>query len=695
MIEILILAQVERRVAPFWRGLNDHCESWTEHQLVAVARGRPLPAADEIPEEEFQEAPKNAPEVAVVPQAVSEIDSLTVPISSRAQSFASDGSSNASPISGQFPPILPSSPTHSSSIGSALSRGRAKTLASLTEASKDSQPDMKPREVQLPRDPNVNGQPVEAYLYKDAVECPICFLFYPKFLNKTRCCDQAICTECFVQIKRPDPHPPEHHSEPGQPHIDAGAASTGNEDDLVSEPAQCPYCNQPEFGITYESPPFRRGLVYPPQPSTYPFNLATPAMSSSSSLASGQSTGDRVSSPSLLHRRTVSMSAADPLVITTDRVRPDWHHKLVAARSHMARRSAAATALHTAAYLMGTRGHESDGRPFGAFGRRNILRRASGPDAPSGSSSSNQAQLNMLAMMSERYATYGGSRVGPPPSVEGDPSSDASVRTGSRRRRVEDVEEMMMMEAIRLSLASEEDRRKREEKEAKKEAKKKDKENKKADKIARKGSAGGPTETIGKGKSAEQNIPFSPSTGSLSSVTYPHTHLERARQQILPNESSSLSNATPHRPSHLRNLSNASSLASSTGDSPPTSIQNDSHEMASSLDASPHGSSMNLPTAPATQDNYLSRTPPAGGSMEPMFNFHSLAAMVGEDGGTGDDKSAKAIVQMPQAEQAAIATNAQPNDDEANASTAAFSKEPSLEAAVESKSGSVYTSSPP
>jgi hypothetical protein len=51
---------------------------------------------------------------------------------------------------------------------------------------------------------------------------------------------------------------------------------------------------------------------------------------------------------------------------------------------------------------------------------------------------------------------------------------------------MEDLEDMMLMEAIRLSLASEEDRRKKEEKEAKKEAKKKEKEAKKAEKAAKK-----------------------------------------------------------------------------------------------------------------------------------------------------------------------------------------------------------------
>ena len=47
---------------------------------------------------------------------------------------------------------------------------------------------------------------------------------------------------------------------------------------------------------------------------------------------------------------------------------------------------------------------------------------------------------------------------------------------------MEDLEEMMMMEAIRLSLAAEEDRKKKADKEAAKEAKKKAKVDKKREK---------------------------------------------------------------------------------------------------------------------------------------------------------------------------------------------------------------------
>ena len=499
---------------------------------------------------------------------------------------------------------------------------------------------MTPKEVNLPKDPYVNGQPIEAILYKDATECPICFLYYPPYLNKTRCCDQAICSECFVQIKRPDPHPP-GHVDPSAP---VPPSNTGNDDEphdeLVSEPADCPYCQAPEFGITFEPLPFRRGLAYANQ--MHPLNSATSAMSSSTSVASGQSNP----AAAVPRRRTTSVSANDPIVITTDRVRPDWHQKLAAARAHTARRSAAATALHTAAYLMGNRGYD-DSRSFGGFGRRGLLRRTSGADNPGGTSSS---QLSMLALMSERVSAQSAARG----DTDSEPSPNLPPRGSSRRARADDLEEMMMMEAIRLSLASEEERRKREEKESKKEARKKDKENKKAEKAAKK--TGSLTSTphqsslglgheqseslpdeasssLGKGKAVQQGSPDQSSSNGPLSIAAPQTHLERARQQILPNESSIPSSpysATPRKPSHLRTLSNASSSASSI-DSIPGSPKQDTHETIST-EVSTQGSGINIPGGVPEQSDYLSGTPPGGGAgTEPMFNFSSLAAMVGDD----------------------------------------------------------------
>lgn len=598
------------------------------------------------------------------------IKNLTVPISSRSQSFNSDSSSNWSPGNPTFGASAPSLPAPASSSGVALFRGRAKTLASLTTSSKTSQPEMMPREMNLPKEPFINGQLIEAYLYKDAAECPICFLYYPPYLNKTRCCDQAICSECFVQIKRPDPHVPDHVDPIASPLNvvpNAEPDEGDHETTLVSEPAACPFCVQPEFGVTYDPPHFRRGLTYVNQASSHPLANANEAMSSSSSLASAMSGGGQISQSGFARRRTASLSATSPAVISTDRIRPDWHQKLASARAIAARRSAAATALHTAAYLMGNQGHDSDGRAFGGFARRNILRRATGNE--SSLIGASPSHLNMLALMSERYATANGRRDGEA-SGDGGSSMVNLPQRSSRRSRIDDLEEMMMMEAIRLSLASEEDRRKREEKEAKKEAKKKGKEIKKAEKSARKAGIyqtsadqsstafesvmqesrsphDSVTSDLGKLKGAAQTDTSHSSARSSnvdllfpalnssppadSSADCAQSHLERARAQLQPSDaitSAAPHNTNPYRPSHLRTLSNASSAISSIEDHG----AQDLHKSNSSFEASPNSSATNILLRGSTQDALLSSTPPGGGAgTEPMFNFRSLAAMVGED----------------------------------------------------------------
>lgn len=610
-------------------------------QLIAAAKGRPIPAPDEIPEEEEAKS-KSSPD----PDAkstLSNLNNLMVPISSRSQSFNSDTSSITSPSRSTFPVENAPVTSTTTSIGSALSRGRAKTLASLT-GGKSLPGDITPREINLPKDPYVSGQPIEAYLYKDASECPICFLYYPPYLNKTRCCDQAICSECFVQIKRPDPHPPEHSDPSAPPPISEIPDVERLEGELVSEPAACPFCVQPEFGITYEQPPFRRGLTYANQATSHTLNASSSAMSSSSSLGSALSNGGRLSPTNVARRRTTSISATSPMVITTDRVRPDWATKLAAARAHTARRSAAATALHTAAYLMGNREHQTDGRSFGAFGRRGLLRRGSGADSPLAANGS--PHLNMLALMSERYTAQAGPRADNDTFSEGGPSTELMPRGSSRRGRMEDLEDMMMMEAIRLSLASEEERRKREEKDAKKdakkEAKKKEKANKKAEKVARKtGFYPGSTNASSAGLNSSQSdlgigeAISTPGKGKVSAhpgienlpAVDPQAHLQRARAQV---DGSSSYGPTPYRPSHLRTLSNASSSASSLDGSAPGSLR-DPREPSSSMEATPQPSGIAIPMHGSSEPNVSGTPSSSGAGLEPMFNFQSLAAMIGHD----------------------------------------------------------------
>ncbi|RFU24265.1 hypothetical protein B7463_g12071, partial [Scytalidium lignicola] len=639
---------IERRLAPFWRGLNDFKEDWTEYQLIAAGRGFPIPAADEIPPEDLMRPMSpDSPHV-----STPNLQNLTVPITGRTHSTSSDASANPA----LSLPTSPIAPTPSSSLPF---RPRSKTLASLTSSSKNATPppELTPREIILPKDPFVNGQAVEVFLYKDAVECPICFLYYPPYLNKTRCCDQPICSECFVQIKRPDPHPPEHHEDPSnqtsQPSSNQGTTEAQNSTEselLVSEPSTCPYCQQPEFGVIYEPPPFRRGLTYVhPQPTTF-----SSPVSSSTSLNSSGSPNLAPAAASAHRRRTTSISATSSMVITTDQVRPDWATKLASARAHLARRAAAATALHTAAYLIGN--GTNDSRGFGFSGRSRFSRNR-GENSPNASGTATPSTEPTLRSVADQLAAI---------------RREAQENGGQRRRsRMDDLEDMMMMEAIRLSLAAEEERKKKAEKEAAKDARKKAKEDRKREKRERKGvygsgtsSASGSTLSLSlpvigrrrgnsaasnlgrelipeavdtspsKGKSVERPSPASgtstpapsSSTGDVARIAGslgPGSGIPGARHldttfltSISDIHPSSPSPTAPDKPSHLRQMSNASSAASSFVDSTSGSIRDDheDHGQGSSSDIANGGRQ-------------------GGGEqgMESMFNFRSLAAMIGTE----------------------------------------------------------------
>lgn len=508
---------------------------------------------------------------------------------------------------------------------------------------------------------------MEAFLYKDAEECPICFIYYPPYLNKTRCCDQPICSECFVQIKRPDPHPPEHH-DPSQP---APAIPPPEEaESLVSEPSTCPYCQQEEFGVTYEPPPLRRGLSYANNGAANLLGSAASAMSSSTSL---NSMGSPTLQPSAARRRTTSISANASTVITTDRIRPDWATKLANARNHAARRSAAATALHTAAYLMGNNSG-SDSRGFG-FGSSRRFGRSR--DSPSDSGAATPSTADRDARISQLQSALAEARSREP----------ASSRPGATRRsRMDDLEDMMMMEAIRLSLAAEEERKKKEEKAAAKEAKKKEKADKKAEKKAQKGmySAGGSSASgsalslslpgVGrrrgnsgssaflreatlnqtatnnstgsvlsndKGKTVDRGVTSSPSApipiggssmGSAMQSSSARHNVDSGLAAIPQNDTLALTqsptNATqPEKPSHLRQMSNVSSAASSFVESVPGSLRNGNtfrNGSTSSID-SPNASGTHLAGTQGNEDGGSGSGTPG---TEPMFNFRSLAAMI-------------------------------------------------------------------
>ncbi|CAG8620897.1 2615_t:CDS:2 [Paraglomus brasilianum] len=213
--------------------------------------------------------------------------------------------------------------------------------------------------------------------YKGAVECPICFLYYPRNINYSRCCLKPICTECFVQIKRPE----------------SGNLGANN------SPAMCPFCVEPNFGVSYKPPPFSSGIINENSNTSNPFVLHS---SSTSSL--NQSDGKS-------RRKSISYKSSE--VVTTDQIRPDWNNRAQTQRPNGRRPSASSSIIGNS--------------------RRISLR-------PPGSGS---------------YATS--------PS----PSRRNNLPTGSEypgylRNVGADLEELMVMEAIRLSLLEQEERERRE-----------------------------------------------------------------------------------------------------------------------------------------------------------------------------------------------------------------------------------------
>ncbi|KAF4591349.1 C2H2 zinc finger protein [Ophiocordyceps camponoti-floridani] len=625
--------QIERKLAPFWRGLNDWSESWAEHQLVAAARGLPVPPADAPPDADLVPQPRQQE-----PGSSQSIGGLTVPLGPRTLSAASDRSEHAAGADSQSPAA------HSKSTASTAFKPRAKAIAAaLSVSSRNaSTTDLTPKEVKLPYDPFVNGQPLEVYLYKEATECPICFLSYPPYLNSTRCCDQPICSECFVQIKRADPHLPEHHPDGEARDPNQGLTAEDPPEMLISEPSACPYCQQPEFGVTYEPPHFRRGLVH----STSTFASST-AMSSQSSLTSSPPLAP---SHQVARRRGHSLSATAPNVITTDRVRPDWATKLAAARAHQSRRAAAATALHTAAFLMGGNDQRSILRP-GRFGRRGA------------------SEGHGHAPGNEQSGARGASDGGGAESTEG--ASSARSPATRRRSRMEELEEMMFMEAVRLSLATEEERKRREEKALRKEAKKRQQAERKAQKKQGSkdpyggGNSGASASSLSlgpgrkRGGSGASNLRVEATLQGASQassqseeaaghedqndqVTGKGKAVERCPKEPLGSASSStgsLHTGPGHTRSgsHLRQMSNASSLGSSPPDTPSGSCSGQGF-------VGPDGGGQQAPRIDDADRD--------AGS-EPLFNFRSLAELVGvniEDGsrqvataGDGDEGGGEAV----------------------------------------------------
>jgi len=148
--------------------------------------------------------------------------------------------------------------------------------------------------------------------------------------------------------------------------------------------------------------------------------------------------------PSAQPTSRLSYPPNHPRVITTDTIRPDWHQHLLSMRQRLARKAANASAL-TQTFILPN-------------GQRMLIRQpidldSSGPSTPTGSSAGTSPVVGSGSLSSSAPS---------PHYVDRSMLTGNSARRGSNRRTqmaVSDIEEMMLVEAIRQSIQAEEERK--------------------------------------------------------------------------------------------------------------------------------------------------------------------------------------------------------------------------------------------
>lgn len=241
---------------------------------------------------------------------------------------------------------------------------------------------------------------------------------------------------------------------------------------------------------------------------------------------------------------------------------------------------------------------------------------------------------------------------------------------------MDELEDMMFMEAVRLSLAAEEERKKKEAKSLRKDAKKKEQAEKKAAKKAAKDPYGGSVSgasgsslSLGlgrkRGNSGASNLRMEATVQGASQASkgddrtdaFPPQGSEGSGESSGKGkavdrgatDSSGEGGSTSAIPirsggSHLRQMSNASSLGSSLVDSAPGSFSG--------------GGFLNADGTRQTRGE----SGDGEEASEPMFNFRSLAELVGVniDEGTAIPEEGSAQKDQPEAEEAAQETQTRP-----------------------------------
>lgn len=306
---------VERKLAPFYTPLQDFDESWSREEIIKIVDGLPLHATFEENLEEFEDVPLGNLDK---PNFDYLIDKTLTKKEQRRQ--------------------------HSKIFKARLYRKRLIWQETANETFLEDKMDVrigKAKNRYLPSDD------LKYSLYNNGTECPICFLYVPGPLNYSKCCQQPICTECFVQIKRAEPHFPHEEVDPTQPVTDDDAKDPNL---LISEPSNCPYCATPNFCITYKPPKDRRTGLGGTSPGEYYDSVEVNA--DNKEAASTTSISSPRSSSSITTPNDKFKSVEKVSVVFSDDIRPDWEAKLKKERARLAKRSANATAIHVSNQLV-------------------------------------------------------------------------------------------------------------------------------------------------------------------------------------------------------------------------------------------------------------------------------------------------------------------------------------------------------
>ena len=225
-------------------------------------------------------------------------------------------------------------------------------------------------------------------------------------------------------MKRAEPHYPTNDDETNPTPTPQNLNL--NPMNLVSDPVRCPFCVKPDFGVVYNLPtwlPQERRLDVPPR------EIATSPLHSEHHLP--------------MDKREEMYPPGHERVVLSDNIRPDWYQALAHRRRVEARRLATATALQQALAVAGQRRRGSNVRPSMPYGGVGAVGVGSAQQGIVGAGAGGGGEQRRI-----------GRRV------------DGIVRITR-----DEADEMMLQEAIRQSLQTQEEERvKREEEERKKNA---------------------------------------------------------------------------------------------------------------------------------------------------------------------------------------------------------------------------------